>query len=363
MVVHTDAAAVGLAAIAAGLLCATRAPLNWRRVLLSAICATLSIGAKQTMAPLVVALCLFLFIADGLRTTLRYLLYLIAGGIAFFAFCVVLFRPARDFLFNTVTLATHRPARGTDFSILESIIKDSLYAVLPCALGIVAFAVLWLFRKGGTKSFRGLFSDHRWLVFPLVGLLLAPLTIKARMTIGGAENHTAIFSFFFFVGVGLALQRFMNDSAAPSHKLASKMIAGLIIAYSIPGVFEKIHSTMFSLRQSPNYEAVVERYDRHPHEATYFPEAPLATFYSEHRFYHADTMLVDREDGRRPISAAQFVSGIPANPQRVVVPEGLRKSLVLQDYLAGWTAGSDPALPGMTVYERPKAPDTPATAN
>jgi hypothetical protein len=227
--------------------------------------------------------------------------------------------------------------------------------VLPCALGIVAFAFLWLFRNGSASGFRGLLSEHRWLVFPIVGLLLAPLTIKARMTIGGAENHTAIFSFFFFVGIGLALHRFMSEGAAPSHSLAAKMVTGLIIAYSIPGTFEKIHSTILSLRQSPNYEAVVERYERRPHETTYFPDAPLATFYSERRFYHADTMLVDREDGSRPISAAQFVSGIPANPQRVVVPRGLRQSRVLQEYLAGWTAGIDPELPGMVVYEGPKA--------
>jgi hypothetical protein len=362
MIVHTDAAAVGLATLAAGLLCSTRSPIGWRRLLLSALCATLSVGAKQTMVSLVVALCLFVLVADGLRTTLRYVLYLIGSGIAFAVLCSVLFRPARDFLFNTVTLATHRPGRGAGFSVFESVIKDSLYAVLPCALGMITFAFLWLCRKGSARGVRALLSEHRWLVFPLVGLLLAPLTIKARMTIGGAENHAAIFSFFFFVGTGLALLQFMSNDAVPSHRLAAKLIAGLMIAYSIPGVFERVHSTMFMLRQSPNYEAVVEQYERQPHETTYFADAPLAIFYSEKRFYHADTMLVDREDGGRPISAAQFVSAIPANPQRVVVPEGLRQSRVLQDYLTGWTAGADAALPGMTVYEHPKAAATPAVA-
>jgi hypothetical protein len=355
MMVHTDAATVGFAALAAGLLCSTRAPLTWRRLLLSALCATLSLGAKQTMAPLVVALCLFLLIADGPRTTLRYILCLIGSGLAFAAFCFALFRPVRDFLFNTVTLATHRPGRGAGFSAVVSIFRDSLYAILPCALGIAVFMFLWLFRNGSTRGIRGLFSEHRWLVFPIVGLLLAPATIKARMTIGGAENHTAIFSFFFFVGIGLALLRFMSEDAAPSHSLAAKMLTGLIIAYSIPGTFEKIQSTTALLHSQPNYEAAVERYERQLHETTYFPDAPLATFYSEKRFYDVDLMLLDREDGGRPISPAQFVSAIPTNTQRVVVPEGLRVSRVLQDYLAGWTVGTDPDLPKMIVYERPNA--------
>jgi hypothetical protein len=359
--VHTDAAAVGFAAIAAGLLSSNRTPPSWRRLLLSALCATGSLGAKQTMAPLVIALCLFLLVADGMRTALRYLLCLIGTGLAFAAFCFVLFRPARDFLFNTVTLATHRPNRGAAFFAFN-VYKDTLTPALPYALCIAAFALLWLFRNGSAKGLRGLFSEHRWLVFPIVGLLLVPSTIKARMTIGGAENHTAILSFFFFVGIGLALHRFMDEDAAPAHSLAAKMLAGLIIACSIPGTLEQIHSTVSKLHSQPNYEAIVERYQRHHSETTYFPCAPLVTFYREHRFYHVDTMLLDREDGGRPISAAQFISGIPANPQRVVVPEGLRLSSVLQNYLAGWTTASDPELPGQVVYERPKAATTPAQA-
>jgi hypothetical protein len=362
MVVHTDAAAVGLATIAAGLLCSSRAPLGWRRLLLAAACTTLAVGAKQTMVSLIIALCLFILVTDGLRTTLRFIVCLVGSGLAFAGFCFAFFHPARDFLFNTVTLATHRPGRGAGVSIFQTVVKDSLYAVLPSVICIGAFGVLWLFRNGAAKGIRGLFSEHRWLVFPLIGLFLAPLTIKARMTIGGAENHNAILSFFFFVGMGLALLRFMNEGAASSRSLAAKMIAGLIIAFCIPGVFERINSTIFLLRESTNYDAVVERYERQPHETTYFPDAPLATFYIERRFYHADTMLIDREDGGRPISAAQLVSAIPANTQRVVVPDGLRVSRVLADYIAGWNAGTDPALPKMIVYERPKASAVPAPA-
>jgi hypothetical protein len=353
--VHTDAAAVGFAAIAAGILYSIRTPLTWRRLLLSALCATLSIGAKQTMFPLVVGLCLFLLVADGLRPTLRYVLCLITCGLAFAAFCLVLFRPARDFLFNTVTLATHRPGRGGglfDFPVY----KESLTPTLPWALCIAAFVLLWLFRNGSAKGLRGIFSEQRWLVFPIVGLLLVPSTIKARMTIGGAENHTAILSFFFFVGICLALLRYMREDAPPAYSLAAKMLAGIIIAFCIPGILEQIHSTLSKLHTQPNYEVVIQRYQvQHPDETTYFPCAPLATFYREKRFYDVDTMLVDREDGGRPISAAQLISAIPTNPQRVVVPEGLRLSRVLQDYLAGWTPGPDPELPGQIVYERPKA--------
>ena len=359
--VHTDAAAVGLAAVAAGLFSSTRSPLTWRRLILSALFATLSVGAKQTMFPLVVGLCLFLLVAHGLRITLRYLLALIGCGLAFAAFCFVLFRPPRDFLFNTVTLATHRPGRGGglfDFPVY----KESLTPALPCALCIAAFVILWLLRDGSAKGLRGLFSEHRWLVFPIVGMLLVPSTIKARMTIGGAENHTAILSFFFFVGIGLALLRYMREDAPPVYSLAVKMLAGMIIAFCVPGILEQIHLTISKLHTQPNYEAVIQRYQSHHPETTYFPCAPLVTFYREKRFYDVDTMLVDREDGGWPLSAAQFASAIPANPQRVVVPEGLRLSRVLQDYLTGWTAASDLELPGQIVYERPKAVAAPALA-
>jgi hypothetical protein len=204
--------------------------------------------------------------------------------------------------------------------------------------------------------------EHRWLVFPIASLFLLPSTIKARMTVGGAENHSAIFSFFFFVGISLALQRFMSEDNSRTHSFTAKMLTGLFIACSIPVILDQIHAAVASLQNQPDFDAIVERYERQPHVATYFPDAPLATFYTEKRFYHVDTMLIDREDGGRPITAAQFVSAIPTNPQRVVVPDGLRMSHVLQDYLAGWTAGTDPDLPKMIVYEHPKASATTAPA-
>ena len=139
------------------------------------------------------------------------------------------------------------------------------------------------------------------------------------------------------------------------------MLTGLIIAFCIPGILEQIHLTLSKLHTQPNYEAVIQRYQsHHPDETTYFPCAPLVTFYREKRFYDVDTMLVDREDGGWPLGAAQFVSAIPSNPQRVVVPEGLRLSRVLQDYLTGWTAASYPELPAQIVYERPKVAPAPA---
>ena len=60
----------------------------------------------------------------------------------------------------------------------------------------------------------------------MISLLLAPATIKARMTVGGAENHTAIFSFFIFAGIGLALLRFMREGTASSYSFAARESQG-----------------------------------------------------------------------------------------------------------------------------------------
>ena len=131
---------------------------DWRRLLLSALCAVLSLGAKQTMAPMLIALCLFLLVADGPRATLRYLLYLVVSGLAFAALCFVLFHPIGDFLYNTVILATHRPHRGETSFVLAQVFKGLLDSVFPCTLCIAAFALLWLMRNGVTKGVRGLYS-------------------------------------------------------------------------------------------------------------------------------------------------------------------------------------------------------------
>jgi len=99
----------GLATLAAGLLCSTRSPIGWATA--APLC-TLRNPFGRGEADHGVACpwrsAFFVLVADGLRTTLRYVLYLIGSGIAFAVLCFVLFRPARDFLFNTVTLR-HTP--------------------------------------------------------------------------------------------------------------------------------------------------------------------------------------------------------------------------------------------------------------
>ena len=97
------------------------------------------------------------------------------------------------------------------------------------------------------------------------------------------------------------------------------------------------------------------QYDRkHPGRA-YFPRYPLAEYYAEHRLYHSDGALLDREVTGHGASPAQFASGIPKDVAVIALSKGQPKSGALQNYLAGWPQINDPELPGWVVYQRPSA--------
>jgi len=352
--VHTDAAAIFFATIAGGLICRTEDRPGWQRLLLSSLFAVLSLGCKQTMAPVLPALCLFLWIGDGFRTAVRYGVCLLGSGFLVFALLVYRFRPAKDLFFNILTLASHRPYDVPMGRAFVAAVRDKTLEGLPAIYCLVLFGLYWYFyERDSSLGWRKLFTTQRWLVFPVIGLLLAPVMIKARMTIGGDSNHIGTFCFFLSLGATLGLSRFMSDETSQPKAAAARSLAMAMIAVSLIGVIETVSYAIFKGNSGQSNVGMAYEYSlKHPGRA-YFPRFPLAVFYAQHRFYHSDGALIDRELAGHPISHAQYASGIPSNFEVIALPAGYEESGALVEYLKGWTQLHDSELPGFGVYQRP----------
>lgn len=354
--VHTDAAAICFATMAAGVIYLAKSNPGWGRLLLSSVFAVLSLGSKQTMAPVLLALCLYLLIAEGWRTALRYAVCLFASGLVFCSLLVCLFRPAQDVLFNIVTLAAHRPYKDPLTIAFRQVFSDATMQGLPVVFCLLFFLLYWFFyERDPDNGWQRLFSVERWIVFPLIGIFLAPVCIKAQLTVGADLNHIGMACFFLTLGTTLALCRFMKDEASQARAAAAKLLASVLIAVSLPGVIGTVSDSAFTkMAQKPDVTVAYEYAVKYPGKA-YFPRSPLAEFYAQHRFYHYDGALIDRELAGYGISPAQLADGVPSDAALIAVPKEQHISKALLVYMAGWPQVKDPELPGWVVFQRPSA--------
>ena len=309
------------------------------------------------MTPLLLALCLFMLLVYGVLPTLRYAACLLASGLVLSSLMVALFGPAKAMLFNIMTLASHRPA--------AAIIWFPIYMqleFLPAIIPLLLFALYWFFyERGPGNGWRRLFLNHRWLVFPLIAMVLLPGSIKALATWGGATNHIGVPCYFLVLGATLGMNQFMTGGTSADAKAdASKLLAAALILVSLPQVPMTIYRTTRKIAsQAPPVSIAYEYSLRHPGQA-YFPLNPLASFFADHKFYHMGWALLDREVSGYPVNEAQFLSAIPSHFTRMAFPPGDSKMSglfpeVLVKYLSGWQQIADPELPGWTVFERPSA--------
>jgi hypothetical protein len=355
--VHTDAAAICFSTLAGGLLFRSRSIAGWRTLLLSSLFAVLSVASKQTMAPVLLANCIFLLIANGVGSFRRYMACLAMSGAAVGSLLVLRFWPLKDFLFNVITLATHRPpVTSWTAAILEDLV-DSTVESSPAIFCILVFILYsYVYERGTIRSWRELLSNQRWLIFPLSGILLAPVCIKAQI-LGGNNNHTGLYCYFFVLGATLGLKSFMNEEANLRRATGSRLLAATLIAMSFTGVVDTVQGNLTSLHHanSKSEDTIAYEYGlRHPGK-TYFPDNPLAEYYTQHHFYDADSALLDREVTGYPVSQAQLAAGIPTGVTLVAFAcsQPCLPSLAMQEYLKGWPPESDPELPGFTVFENP----------
>jgi hypothetical protein len=225
--------------------------------------------------------------------------------------------------------------------------------VLIC---LALFVLYWyVYERTASQGWRQLFSTQRWLVFALTGLVMAPVCIKAHMTVGGSVNHIANFCYFLALGATLGMSRFMTAADSPAKAGVAKVLAAIMIAAGLPGVLETISFSAIKHGSKPPEVQLAYLYEmRHPGRA-YFPRFPLAEIYARHLYYHFDGALIDRQIADHPVTRAQLVAGIPGDAAVIAVSPGERLSLVLEDYLSNWPQTTDPELPGWTIYQRPAA--------
>jgi hypothetical protein len=339
--IHVDAAALSAAVLAAGILATARGPMNTGLLASSALLSVMSVFAKQTMAPVPVALACFLLFAEGPRRFARYLLLqaascALAGGAVLAAF-----RPPRDLLFNTYTLATHlRGPEGTA-RLLDGLYDErvTLAALVP-VLAVLLIGLLF----GATGSLRSTLHANPWLVFLFAAVFQIPFSLRGWTTSGGDFNHLGVVTLFVALTVTTAL---VMNPPIPVLVQRALLVGIIVAALSFPWQLAR------DLAQLPNSPAEIAfQYEKHNPGRAFFPMNPLAALLADGKPTHFAFALYDRERAGFPVTTEQFAAGLPPHYRLIAYPPSYDSppSRPLARLLESMQAVKEPGLEGWRVF-------------
>ncbi|HUE04789.1 MAG TPA: hypothetical protein VMR62_34880 [Bryobacteraceae bacterium] len=354
--IHVDAAALAFATLACGVFCNPREPVTVGQAWLAGIFCVLAVGSKQTIAPIVPALALFVWVAAGAKRFVHFCAALLAGGIALLAIIVALV-PWRAFVFNTVTLAAHRPLRDGYLDILVRAFREGKQDALPALFPMLLLVACHWTTAQRRRDVRAFFQANRWLAFALAAAALVPVTAKAIVTVGADVNHLGMLLYLLFVAAGLAIEQCLADPDRAFLRVIAWLCAVMGILVGIaPGLLISLPERLRDLHRNPS-EVAWHYALRHPGRA-YFPCNPLAGLLSDGKLYHVDFSLYDRDLAGYPLDARQFDAGLPSGFTIVAIPPGQKAwSSNLTSLLAHYRQVAEMELPGWTVYQRPPSPN------
>jgi hypothetical protein len=345
--VHVDALALCFAMLAAGMV-ARGSPPRARTLAASAVLAMLAVASKQTMAPVAVALPFCVLMLDGRRAFARYVAVQIAASAAIFAAMLALFRPPRDLLFNTLTLALGQPRTAAIASRtiqgLGQLRSDLAVALAPLIL-LTAFVAL------DSGHIREKIAKHRWLVFLWLAALQLPMELRAWTTDGGADNHLGVVTLFVGLATTLGLVELWKTDAREKHAwagiVARMLLVGMLLArLTLPG---DIFRDLRMARSNPTQ--VAYNYERRHPGRVYFPINPLAVLLAEGSLTHLDDALFARELAGFPVSQEQLAAGLPSGYEWVAYPPWQApRAAILKRLVQDKLPVEVPELKGWRVY-------------
>ena len=312
--IHVDAPALGLAALAAGLL--YTGTHSDKRLMLSALCTALSVWTKQTMLPLAAALILYVWVARGKKAGIRYSVFFAISFVVVTAAIICIF-DVRDLWLNMVLVPFNHPWAFPDSprsspdrwtAGLMVLRQLSGVIAIPCAL-----LLLGLWRDHCAGSFKGglsaWLSSNTWFVFTLVGIFLLPSSFLGTVKIGAGSNNLGLSYYFLLISALLALIR---------KRTADMLLLYVLLALTVSQNWTILEQNPIARNEKRFVMDTAWRFAlKHPGEA-YFPGMPLASFMAEKELYHSFIGLWERKAAGLKILPSHFREGLPARLKWII---------------------------------------------
>lgn len=323
---HADAPGLGFSLMACGLL-SVAAKNGFRRpglLVLSTSAAWFSIWSKQTMAPIVPAMALWVLVAAGFRPFLRFCAYAVVSGaaitIAFFSMF-----PIDGIVFNVLTIPGRCPWQGrTPWNLLEA--AHELLGFGWILILVLVTAAIFQREHGPNESPLRKLATHVWSLPALAGLCLSTTSILGRAKVGGWPNTLSPALYFLVAAVCLLSADVRPDSGPfaegtpPQKKFASWLVSAAVVVAALWSL--QLLNTLEGMKgMAPRDNAAQRAYDYlvlNGAREVYFPTMPLVHFMADGDVFHFASAVYDREVlARLPMSPQQRRRYFPTHPRLV----------------------------------------------
>lgn len=339
--VHPDGPSLALGLLACTALIARDGSAPTTRALWgSAVAAILSCWAKQTAAPLPVALVLAVWLMHGSRIGFRYLVMLAVVGVALSAIFLIWF--GEPLLFNMFVLVSRhgwkKPGLAGLASTVWSIVRSSAALFVLLAIGLAANLI-----PTGRQATT---APRAWLAPLLAALFLLPTGALGANKLGGEASS---FHSLYYLIAALAALFVEAGQRVPAARALGWVFCMLAIIAAWQSGRCAPSASQPPLFQNPN-ELAYQFALRHPGEA-YYPWHPLASLLAEGKLYHFEYGLIDRYMGGSEASQDHFRANLPPRLRWVA---SRARGWSLTHYLADFSEDTQlPELPGWIVRVRP----------
>ena len=363
--IHADAPALGLAALAAGLMARSRPEDRPWRQAAALLLATLSVWTKQLTAPvLVIVLPFWAYLTGGLKGLVRLVAMAIAGGLGISLVLLAAF-DASSTIFNIVTIPLLHPRRTGAITWAVSHLLELEQRQILLLLVLAAGGLGLLTRKSHERRSGGGLISEPWALFLLVAVAEFPLSLMAYLKVGGDDNNLG-FMLYFLTLAGFLMHARLNapcraadevDPASPSFRgiLVLTFVLTLLGAEQIALAFAKPGPTWQGEQGEPCGTSSGIR------ETCTFPWNPLEHLVAEGRLYHFEYGVFDRILAGYPLTADHFRRHIPEHTRLVCYPPGTTVGdQVTLKYLEDFREKIQiDELPNWECYRRPEPSPTP----
>ena len=327
--IHADAPALGLGLTSCIVLLRCRGVVSRRNMLLTAVAAWLAVWSKQPLLPLLPTLCVWVFATRGRRQGIGFALCMASVGVATAGLFFMVF-PLDGLLFNTVRVPAQVPWLGNfPYNLAFTFLELQGY-LLPVALTLLGCTIL-LLRRDPADHLSQWLLQNPWSMLVFVSLVLVPVSVLARVKIGGALNnfsYTLHFALAAVIAVSLRLSH-LWDTREEKSALHSytKLIAlsGLLLA--VWAFQSTISQKLHLLLRERNENRIAYDYVRaHLGSGVYFPGQPLAHLLAENGLPHFSLAVYDR-DTLTPyrVGAKQIAAHLPTNMSQVCMGRDFKK--------------------------------------
>lgn len=340
--VTIDAPAIGLAACAFAVMAQTKAQLPWRTGLICGALVALAAWTKWTVAPSVLAMCVYALLVLPLRSAMKFIAAMAIVGAIISVLFILWLGP--EVLVQTIAVAGRQPwqIRSTTPQVAyfrkvqEILLRDSF----PVGLVLLA-AISWRIRPREitAQGLRAWAMNNPWLL-PLFGaVFVLPTSALAYVKVGGIFNNASSTTYFAILAAACALvgvctpieaTRSAGEKETGSLFIASKfrlgriLLCALLVANCVIDQrdLERIRREVPLLKDmwDNDHERVFQYARLHPGEV-YFPSYPLSVLSAEGKLYHFAAGIDDLEWGGFPVSNEHFRSWLPPNLRAVVIRE------------------------------------------